>query len=129
MTRVKKGVNALKTRKNVLRRVKGFRFGRATKERQAIEAISHAGAYAFAHRKDKKGDARRLWNVKISYALKEMGTSYSKLIGALKKKNIEIDRKILATLVAENPETFKKIVDTAFAVGAPTQATPKLAIK
>ena len=110
MTRVKKGVNALKTRKNVLRRVKGFRYGRSTKEREAIEAISHAGVYAFAHRRDKKGDARRIWNVNISYALKEMGTSYSKFMGALKKKNVLLDRKILSILVKESPETFKKIV-------------------
>ena len=110
MTRVKKGVNALKGRKNVLRRTKGFRHGRSTKERQAWEAIYHAGASAFAHRRDKKGDARRMWNVKISYALKEMGTSYSKFMGAMKKKNILIDRKILADLVEHNPETFKKVV-------------------
>jgi large subunit ribosomal protein L20 len=115
MTRVKKGVNALKSRKNILRKVKGYRFGRSTKEKQATEAIFHAGAYAFAHRKDKKTASRQLWNVKISYALKEMGYSYSKLIGAMKKKNILIDRKILSTFVEENPETFKKIVDTAFA--------------
>jgi len=113
MTRVKGGVNALKSRKNILRRTKGFRHGRSTKERQATEAILHAGAYSFAHRKDKKGDARRMWNVKISYALKEMGTSYSKVMGALKKKNILLDRKILATLAAENPETFKKVVALA----------------
>ena len=111
MTRVKKAKNALKRRRNVLRRTKGFRHGRSTKERQAKEAIFHAGASAFAHRKDKKGDARRLWNVKISYAAKEMGTSYSKVMGALKKKNILLDRKILATLIEENPETFKKIVN------------------
>src|SRR3990167_7618390 len=111
MTRVKKGVNALKTRRNVLRKVKGFRHGRSTKERQAQEAIFHAGAYAFAHRRDKKGDARRLWNVKISYASKEAGTSYSKLMGGLKKKGILLDRKILATLVTENPNTFKKILE------------------
>lgn len=110
MTRVKKGVNALKTRRNVLKRVKGFRFGRGTKERQAIEAISHAGTYSFAHRKDKKGEARRIWNVNISYALKEMGTSYSKFIGQLKKKNVLLDRKVLSILVKESPETFKKIV-------------------
>ena len=73
----------------------------------------HAGASAFAHRKDKKGDFRELWNVKISYAAKELGTSYSKLIGGLKKKGIALDRKILATLVEENPETFKKIVALA----------------
>jgi len=113
MTRVKKGVNALKSRKNTLRMVKGYRNGRGSKQKQAFEAISHAGTYAFAHRKDKKGDARRLWNVKISYAVKEMGTSYSKLMGALKKKNVLLDRKIPATLATEAPETFKKIVAMA----------------
>jgi large subunit ribosomal protein L20 len=116
MTRVKKAVNALKSRKNVLRRVKGFRHGRSTKERQATEAIFHAGTYAFAHRRDKKSDARKLWNVKISYASKELGTSYSKLIGAMTKKGMLIDRKILATLVQENPETFKKVVEFANSV-------------
>ena len=120
MTRVKKAVNALKTRKNTLRRVKGYRHGRSTKERQAQEAIFHAGAYAFAHRRDKKGDARRLWNVKISYAAKELGTSYSKMMGNLKKKGILLDRKILATLVEQNPETFKKIANFT-----PTKASPK----
>jgi large subunit ribosomal protein L20 len=113
MTRVKGAVNALKSRRNILRRVKGFRNGRSTKERQAQEAIFHAGASAFAHRKDKKGDARNMWNVKISYALKEMGTSYSKVMGGLKKKGILLDRKILATLATENPETFKKVVALA----------------
>lgn len=118
MTRVKKGVNALKSRKNTLRMVKGYRNGRGTKQRQAYEAIYHAGTYAFAHRRDKKGDARNLWNVKISYAAKDLGTSYSKLIGGLKKKNILLDRKILSTLAAEAPETFKKIV-------AMTEVEPK----
>src|SRR3989344_3263659 len=113
MTRVKKGVNALKNRKNILRKTKGYRHGRSTKEREAQEAIFHAGAYAFAHRRDKKGDARKLWNVKISYASKELGTSYSKLMGGLKKKGILLDRKILATLVIENPNTFKKILSSA----------------
>ncbi len=113
MTRVKKGVNALKGRKNVLRRTKGFRHGRSTKERQAWEAIFHAGASAFAHRRDKKGDARNMWNVKISYVAKELGTSYSKLMGGLKKKGVLIDRKILSTLATEHPETFKKVVELA----------------
>jgi len=124
MTRVKKGVNALKTRKNVLRRVKGFRYGRSTKEREAIDASLHAGAYAFAHRRDKKGVARRGWNVNISYALKEMGTSYSKIMGELKKKNVLIDRKILATLVKESPATFKKVVEFAQSAKAEIK-TPK----
>ena len=124
MTRVKKGVNALKRRRSRLFRTKGFRHGRSTKERQAKDAILHAGAYAFAHRRDKKGDARELWNVKISYGAKSLGTSYSRLIGGLKKKGIVIDRKILATLVEENPETFKKVVEMAQAVSAPVK-TPK----
>ncbi|MDB5266664.1 MAG: rplT [Parcubacteria group bacterium] len=113
MTRVKKGVNALKSRRNILRKVKGYRHGRSTKERQANEAIFHAGTYAFAHRRDKKGDFRRLWNVKMSASLKELGTSYSKFINALKKSEIALDRKILAHLAEFHPETFKKIVETA----------------
>ncbi|MEK7194537.1 MAG: 50S ribosomal protein L20 [Patescibacteria group bacterium] len=111
MTRVKKGVNALKNRKNVLRKVKGYRHGRSTKERQANEAIFHAGTYSFAHRRDKKGDFRRLWNVRISSALKPLGLSYSKFINMLKKKNIELDRKILADLAENSPAVFAKIVE------------------
>ena len=113
MTRVKKGVNALKSRKNILRKVKGYRHGRSTKERQANEAIFHAGTYSFAHRRDKKGDMRRLWNVKMSASLKEQGTSYSKFINALKKSGIALDRKILAHLAEHNPETFKKVLEAA----------------
>ena len=110
MTRVKKGVNALKTRRNVLRRVKGYRYGRSKKERQAYEAISHAGSYAFAHRRDKKGDARRLWNVRINAGLGEI--SYSQFIGGLKKKGISLDRKTLSLLADKHPETFKKIAES-----------------
>lgn len=109
MTRVKKGVNALKHRRNVLKQVKGYRFSRSKKERAAMEAIFHAGSYAFAHRRDKKGDFRNLWNVRINGALGEL--PYSKFINALKKNKIEIDRKILSGLAQNNPETFKKIVE------------------
>lgn len=112
MTRVKKGTNALKTRKNILRKVKGYRYGRSKKERQANEAIFHAGTYAFAHRKDKKGDFRRLWNVRISAALKDSGLSYSKFIPLLKKNNIELDRKSLAEVALKSPEVFKKILES-----------------
>ena len=112
MTRVKKGVNALKTRKNILRKVKGYKHGRGTKERQANEAIFHAGTYSFAHRKDKKGDFRRLWNVRMSALLKENGMSYSKFIPLLKKNNINLDRKVLSELAQNNPETFKKILES-----------------
>ena len=110
MSRVKKGVSALKSRRNILKQVKGYRFGRSKKERQANEAIFHAGTYAFAHRRDKKNDFRKMWNIRISAALKEHNLSYSKFIGALKKNKLAYDRKILATLAAESPETFKRIV-------------------
>lgn len=112
MTRVKKGVNALKSRKNILRKVKGYRHGRSTKERQANEAIVHAGTYSFDHRKDKKGDFRRLWNVRLSAALKQHSISYSRFIHLLKKKDIALDRKILAEVALNHPETLKKIVET-----------------
>ncbi|MGB3921821.1 MAG: 50S ribosomal protein L20 [Minisyncoccia bacterium] len=110
MTRVKKGVNALKTRRNILAKVKGYRFGRSKKERQANEAIVHAGAYAFAHRRDKKGDFRRLWNVRLSAVLRENGFSYSKFIPLLKKNKITLDRKVLAEIAQKNPEVFKNLL-------------------
>lgn len=113
MTRIKNAKVKLKGRKNVLKMVKGYRYGRSTKKRQAYEAVFHAGAYAFAHRRDKKGVARRNWNINISYASKPMGISYSKLMGGLKKKNILLDRKILALLSKESPKTFEKIVEMA----------------
>lgn len=111
MTRVKKGVHALKRRRSVLKQTKGMRHGRSTKERQAKDALLHAGAYAFAHRRDKKSHNRKLWNIKINAGARELGMSYSKFIGALKKKNIEIDRKILADLAEHNPKTFNKILE------------------
>ncbi len=110
MTRVKKAVHALKARRSTLKRVKGYRHGRSKKERVAYEAIMHAGSYARAHRRDKKGDMRRLWNVRINAALAEQNLSYSKFMGALKKKNIAVDRKILATLAEQNPESFRRLV-------------------
>ena len=110
MTRVKKGVNAIKYRRNLLRATKGYRHGRSKKERAAVEAMMHAGAYAFAHRRDKKGDFRRLWTVKINAALRPLGFTYSKFMGAVKKKNIAVDRKILAHLAEFQPRTFQKVV-------------------
>lgn len=104
---------AQKRRRNILDEVKGYRFGRSTKKKQAREAIYHAQTYAFAHRKDKKNDFRRLWTVRINAALMAHGLKYSRFIKALKDKNIEIDRKILATLAVESPEAFGRIVTEA----------------
>ena len=102
----------MKTRRNVLKMVKGYRFGRGSKEKQAYEAISHAGLYAFAHRRDKKNDRRMNWNVQINAALRPHGVSYSKFIGSLKKKGITLDRKVLATIANDAPESFKKVVES-----------------
>jgi large subunit ribosomal protein L20 len=110
MTRVKKGVHALKRRRSVLKQTKGFRHGRSTKERQAKDALLHAGNYAFAHRKDKKSHNRKLWNIKINAGSRELGISYSKMIGLLKKNKIELDRKILADLAEHHPKTFAKVL-------------------
>lgn len=112
MTRVKKGVHALKRRRSVLKQTKGMRHGRSTKERQAKEALLHAGNYSFAHRKDKKSHNRKLWNIKINAGARELGMSYSKLIGALHKKNIMLDRKILSDFAEHHPETFAKVLAT-----------------
>lgn len=110
MTRVKRGTTSLKRRRNVLVQVKGYRFGRSSKERQAREAIAHAGAHAFAHRRDKKNDRRRLWQVRLNAALRPLAVSYSKFIGMLKAKNVELDRKILSDIAHNHPQTFEKIV-------------------
>ena len=112
MTRVKKGVHALKRRRSVLKQTKGFRHGRSTKERQAKDALLHAGSYSFAHRKDKKSHNRKLWNIKINAGARKLGMSYSKLIGALKKNKIELDRKILSGLAEHNPKTFERVLAT-----------------
>ena len=120
MSRVKGGVNSLKRRKNVLKMVKGYRFGRSKKERMAKEAIFHAGKYAFAHRRDKKNDYRKLWNVRINAGL-DAGNftvaatgkplSYSRLMGALKKNSIAVNRKMLAELAEKSPATFSRIIE------------------
>ena len=111
MSRVKRGTIKSKHRSNILAQVKGYRFGRSTKKRQAREAIVHAGSYAFAHRRDKKGVRRRLWTVKINCSLRTLGTTYSKFIGLLKKKNIEINRKMLAQMAEHQPDSFKRFVE------------------
>ncbi len=112
MTRVKRGTIANKRRKNTLAMTKGYRFGRSTKEAQAKEAISHAGSYAFAHRRDKKGEARRIWQVRINAAVRSLGGTYSTFINKVAKAGIIVDRKILSTLAQNNPESFKRVFDT-----------------
>jgi large subunit ribosomal protein L20 len=112
MTRVKKGVHALKRRRSTLKQTKGFRHGRGSKERQAKDALLHAGNYSFAHRKDKKGHNRTLWNIKINAGSREIaGMSYSKLIGALKKNNVLLNRKMLADFAEHHPKTLTAVLE------------------
>lgn len=110
MTRVKRGVISLKRRRNVLKQTKGFRSARKSKERAAREAIVHAGNHAFAHRRDKKNDFRKLWQTRITAGLRDTDLSYSAFMGRLKKKNILLNRKMLAELAQKHADVFKKIV-------------------
>lgn len=111
MTRVKRGKIAHKRRKHLLKYAKGFRWGRKTKYRAAKEALYHAWEYAYRDRKVKKRDFRRLWQIQINAACRQLGISYSKFIAGLKKNKIELDRKILSQLAKNQPEIFEKIVE------------------
>lgn len=103
---------AQKRRRNILDEVKGYRLQRSKKKRVAREAIYRAQLHAFAHRKDKKNDFRRLFTVRINAALMALGLKYSRFIKQLKDKNVEIDRKVLATLATERPEAFTRLVES-----------------
>lgn len=107
MARVK-SIASRKHRK-ILKAAKGFKQARRRRFKAAQEAVWHAGQYAYVGRKLRKRDFRKLWITRLSAAAKEAGTSYSKLIPALKKAKIELDRKILSDLAATDPATFKKI--------------------
>lgn len=110
MTRVKRGNIATRKREKVLAQTKGFKWRRKTNERAAKEALVHAWAHAFRGRKQRKRDARSLWNVKIGAAARENNTTYSKLIAGLKKKGVGLNRKMLADLAENHIAIFKKIV-------------------
>lgn len=113
MTRVKRGVIANKRRKSLLKAAKGFRWGRKSKERQAHEALLHAWSHAYTGRKLKKRDNRRLWQQRVSAGAKENNLSYSKLIGMLHKKNIQLNRKVLSEIADKHPGVFAEIVRNA----------------
>ncbi|MBX4187867.1 MAG: 50S ribosomal protein L20 [Candidatus Doudnabacteria bacterium] len=112
MTRIKRGVAASKRRKNVLKRTKGFTNRRRTNFVAAKEALLHADTYAYGHRRLKKRDFRSLWTVRINAAAREHGTSFSKLMGMLKKEKVGLNKKMLAELAARNPKALEAIVKT-----------------
>ncbi|MDO9231094.1 MAG: 50S ribosomal protein L20 [bacterium] len=113
MTRVKRGVSASKRRKNLLEDAKGYRWKRKSHYAAAKQAVIKAGAYAYRDRRVKKRTMRALWITRLNIALREVGQKYSSFIKILTDKKIEVDRKVLSQLAMENPEVFKKFVESA----------------
>jgi len=112
MPRVKRGVTANKRRKKMLKQTKGYQGARSKKYKAAKEAYLKAQKYAFRDRKKKKSEFRKLWIMRMNAAVRKHNLSYSKFIHGLKKKKIDLDRKILAELAVNHPKTFKKIIET-----------------
>ncbi len=111
MTRVKRGTIKMKRRRNLLRRMKGGRFAIGSKERATRQALFAAARHSFQHRKKKKGEFRRLWNIQINAAVRPLGLSYSQFIHALQKAGVALNRKMLATLAQQKPERFAALVE------------------
>lgn len=111
--RVKTGTVRRRRHKKILKMAKGFYSGRRKHFRKAKEQVERSLVYAFRDRKQKKRDFRKLWIVRINAACRLNGISYSRFINALKKANIDLDRKILADLAMNEPEVFSEIVKKA----------------
>ena len=109
--RIKRGIISHKRHKKLLRSVKGYRMTKRRLVKVAKEAQLHAGAYAFAGRRKKKSQFRKLWITRISEYLKNQDLSYSQFINKLKKTNILLDRKILSFLISNDEAAFKSILD------------------
>ncbi len=110
MPRVKRGKTTRKRHKKILKLAKGYRLSRKSSFKLAKQAVIRAGVYAYRDRKVRKREFRRLWTQRINAAVRALGLSYSKFINLLKKKNVEIDRKILADIAIKEPQVFEKIV-------------------
>ena len=113
MARVKKGVNAHKRHKKVLRMAKGFYGSKSTTYRAAKPATMRALRSAYVGRKNKKREYRKLWIARINAAARMNGMSYSRLIDGLKKSNIDINRKMLSEIAINDPAGFTKLCETA----------------
>ncbi len=113
MTRVKTGVVRRRRHKKTLNMTKGHQGVRHSLYRRAHESLIHALQYSYDHRKKKKGDMRRLWNVRLNAAARDNGISYSKLIHGMNLAGIEINRKVLSEMAITDPEAFSNIVDSA----------------
>ena len=113
MTRVKGGVVRRRRHKKILSMTKGHQGVRHRLFRRANESMLHAQQYAFDHRRQKKGDMRRIWNVRINAAARMNGISYSELIHGLALAEVDINRKVLSELAVSEPEAFAEIVSKA----------------
>jgi large subunit ribosomal protein L20 len=115
MSRVKRGPYPRRRHKRVFAQTEGFWGGRKNHYRQAIRVLWKSWQYAYAGRKLKKRDYRRLWIVRINAACRVHGTSYSRLIGALKKSGVELDRKVLADMAVNDTSSFGELAKLAAA--------------
>lgn len=113
MARVKKGVTKHQRHKKILKLAKGYRGAKSKLFRPANEQVLKSLAYAYAHRKDKKGDFRKLWIARINAGARLNGMSYSRMINGLKKAGVEVNRKMLAELAINDAAAFAQLVNTA----------------
>lgn len=110
MPRAKNRVASRERRKKILKAAKGFYGRRKSNLKLAIEAVHHAGQYAYAHRRKKKGEFRALWITRLNAAVREHGISYSQFIHLLDKSNVGLNRKVLADLAVTDPQAFGAVV-------------------
>ena len=115
MSRIKRGVTARKKRRSILKRAKGFFGARSRLLRTATEAVNKALGYAYRDRRGRKREFRQLWIARINAAARINGTTYSKLIAALRRSDIILNRKVLADLAVRDPQAFAAVVETALA--------------
>lgn len=113
MARIKRNPNARRRHKKTLKLAKGYRGARSKTFKIANQAVMRAQMNAYAHRKTRKRDFRRLWITRINAAARLNGISYSRLINGLKKANIEINRKMLSELAISDPSAFSKLAEVA----------------
>ena len=113
MARVKRGMMSLNKRRKVLKAVKGFRGARGRNYKAANEALLHSLLYAFRDRRNRKRDFRALWIARINAAARLEGISYSRLMSALKKEGVAINRKVLADLAVNDQAAFARLLEIA----------------
>jgi large subunit ribosomal protein L20 len=109
MSRVKRGPIPRRRHKRVFKQTEGFYGGRKNRFKEAVKVLHKAWTYAYVGRKLRKRDFRRLWVTRINAACRENGTTYSRFIAALKRKSIEMDRKVLADMALKDPAAFTQL--------------------